>query len=66
MHIPCCFGVVDALKCEEAHIGIRVALAALVPEMAAFDVYCGRQFAVAHEIGVDGSYDGGSSLIPWL
>ena len=31
---------VDAFKREEAHVGVCVAFAALVADMAGFDVYC--------------------------
>ena len=35
------FGGVDALEGEEADVGVGVALAALVAEVAGFDVDCG-------------------------
>ena len=48
--------VVDTFKREEAHVGVRVAFAALVADMAGFDVYCTHCYYV-HDINVAFSED---------
>ena len=54
--------VVDTFKREEAHVGVRVAFAALVADMSGFDLYCTHCYYV-HDINVAVlTYGGGSFL----
>lgn len=54
--------VVDTFKREEAHVGVRVAFAALVADMAGFDVYCTHCYYVHDIIAAVLAYGGGSFL----
>jgi hypothetical protein len=40
---------VDAFEREEAHVGVGVAFAALVADMAGFDVYCNNYYSCAQQ-----------------
>ena len=51
---------VDAFEREEAHVGVRVAFAALVADMAGFDIYCTYDYHVHSVIPTATTYDGGS------
>lgn len=47
MRVPGSLGAVDALQLKEADIGVGVALAALVAQVAALNVHCGGQIAIS-------------------
>jgi hypothetical protein len=53
---------VNAFESEEAHVGVRVAFAALVANMAGFDVYCTHCYYVHDVIIAAVTYGGGSFL----
>jgi hypothetical protein len=51
---------VNAFEREEAHVGVRVAFAALVADMAGFDVYCTYDYHMHSVIPTAVTYDDGS------
>jgi hypothetical protein len=51
---------IDAFEREEAHVGVRVAFAALVADMAGFDIYCTNYYYVYSVIPAAVTYDDGS------